>query len=68
MPLSDSLVSDTERMQRATQGESSMPTRTKQKATSKAKPKRVHVSFEKEPWYAAAVQRFSVARLKNSPR
>jgi hypothetical protein len=50
------------------QGESSMPTRTKQKAASKAKPKRVHISFEKEPWYAAAVQRFSVARLKNSHR
>ena len=32
-----------------------MPTRTKQKAASKAKPKRVHISFEKEPWYAAAV-------------
>jgi len=28
-----------------------MPTRAKQKAASKAKPKRAHISFEKEPWY-----------------
>jgi hypothetical protein len=52
----------------AIHGGISMPTRTKQKAASKAKPKRVHISFEKEPWYAAAVQRFGIARLKNSPR
>jgi hypothetical protein len=44
-----------------------MPTRTKQKTASKAKPKRHHISFEKEPWYAAAAQRFSAAR-KNPPR
>jgi hypothetical protein len=68
MPLSDSLMSDTERMLRATQGESSMPTRTKQKTASKAKPKRVHISFEKEPWYAAAAQRFSAVRPKNPSR
>jgi hypothetical protein len=39
-----------------------MPTRTKQKKSLKAKPKRVPVSLEKEPWYAAAAARFSMAR------
>ena len=39
-----------------------MPTRTKQKKATKAKPKRSSVSFEKEPWYAAAAARFSAAR------
>jgi len=44
-----------------------MPARTKQKkALHKGKTKRVSVSFEKEPWYAAAAQRFSTVRAKQS--
>jgi hypothetical protein len=39
-----------------------MPTRTKQKKANKTKAKRNPVSFEKEPWYAAAAARFSAAR------
>jgi hypothetical protein len=44
-----------------------MPIRTKQKKSHKGKPKRVSISCEKEPWYAAAAARFSAARpnLKN---
>jgi hypothetical protein len=39
-----------------------MPIRTKQKKAQKGKPKRVSISCEKEPWYAAAAARFSAAR------
>jgi hypothetical protein len=39
-----------------------MPTRTKQKKATKTKPKRGSVSFEKEPWYAAAAARCSAAK------
>jgi hypothetical protein len=49
-------VGSASRTRRTTQ----MPTRTKQKKALKAKAKRA--SFEKEPWYAAAVARFSAAR------
>jgi hypothetical protein len=38
-----------------------MPTRTKQKKGLKAKSKR-SISFEKEPWYAAAAARLSAVR------
>lgn len=42
-----------------------MPTRTKAKKNLKTKPKRV-ISCEKEPWYAVAAARFSVARKGTS--